>query len=134
MWGLTADLTTTQVQNSKGERNKFQHGKQKQKCCPRKRKNADLVRSVQLFLSFDQFFLLVREVDKLVQSFLVHMTVPLELHVTLLQLLEELHKDTSTCSNLHKLAWFVSSMAHFLNSCTTAHPLLHCVETAMITG
>lgn len=49
-----------------------------------------LVATVQLVLTLDQLFLLLREVDKLVQSFLVDMTVLLQLRVALLQLSEEL--------------------------------------------
>lgn len=49
-----------------------------------------LVSTVQLVLALDQLFLLLREVDKLVQSFLVDMTVLLQLRVALLQLSEQL--------------------------------------------
>lgn len=49
-----------------------------------------LVSTVQLILALDQLFLLLREVDKLVQSFLVNMTVLLQLRVALLQLSEQL--------------------------------------------
>lgn len=52
-----------------------------------------LVSTVQLVLALDQLFLLLREVDKLVQSFLVDMTVLLQLRVALLQLSEQLLKD-----------------------------------------
>lgn len=52
-----------------------------------------LVSTVQLVLALDQLFLLFREVDKLVQSFLVDMTVLLQLRVALLQLSEQLLKD-----------------------------------------
>lgn len=53
-----------------------------------------LVSTVQLVLALDQLFLLFREVDKLVQSFLVDMTVLLQLRVALLQLSEQLLKDS----------------------------------------
>lgn len=49
-----------------------------------------LVASVQLVLPLYQLLLLLGEVDKLVQSLLVHMAVLLQLRVTLLQLTEEL--------------------------------------------
>lgn len=49
-----------------------------------------LVSTVQLILALDELFLLLREVDKLVQSFLVNMTVLLQLRVALLQLSEQL--------------------------------------------
>lgn len=52
-----------------------------------------LVPTVQLVLALDQLFLLLREVDELVQSFLVDVTVLLQLRVALLQLSEQLLKD-----------------------------------------
>lgn len=48
------------------------------------------VAAVQLVLALDELFLLLGEVDKLVQSFLVDVTVLLQLGVTLLQLAEQL--------------------------------------------
>lgn len=48
------------------------------------------VATVQLVLTLDQLFLLLREVDKLVQSFLVDMAVFLQLCVALLQFSEQL--------------------------------------------
>jgi len=50
--------------------------------------------SIQLFFAFDKFRFLFCEVNKLVQGFLVHMTVLLQLLVTLIQLLEQLQYIT----------------------------------------
>lgn len=55
-----------------------------------------LVSAVQLLLPLDQLFLLLREVDELVQSFLVDVTVLLQLRVALLQLSEQLLKAKTT--------------------------------------
>jgi hypothetical protein len=49
-----------------------------------------LVGTVQFLLSLDQLLLLIGEVDKLVQSFLVDMAVFLQLSIALVQLFEEL--------------------------------------------
>lgn len=51
------------------------------------------VAAVQLVLTLDQLFLLLREVDKLVQSFLVDVAVLLQLSVALLQFSEQLLKE-----------------------------------------
>ena len=87
----------------------YRWSQQKHTAAPQKRQT-DLVSSVQLFLSFDQLLLLVGEVDKLVQSFLVHVAVALELHVTLLQLLEQLHTQ-----NPHPLGHIRSPWHSFSN-------------------
>lgn len=59
------------------------------------------VATVQLVLTLDQLFLLLREVDKLVQSFLVDMTVFLQLCVALLQFSEQLFERKKDCINIH---------------------------------
>jgi len=51
------------------------------------------VAAVQLLLALDQLLLLLREVDKLVQSLLVDVTVLLQLRVALLQLPEQLLEE-----------------------------------------
>lgn len=55
-----------------------------------------LVPAVQLLLPLDQLFLLLGEVDELVQSFLVDVAVLLQLRVALLQLSEQLLKAKAT--------------------------------------
>ena len=65
---------------------------------------AYLVRAVQLLLPFDEFFLLVGEVDELVQGLLVHVTVLLQLLVRLVQFLEQLQNKTmSTDESKHRV-------------------------------
>ena len=54
------------------------------------------MRAVQLFLSLDELFFLVGEVDVLIERFLVDVTVLLQLLIALIQLLEELKHTRST--------------------------------------
>jgi len=46
--------------------------------------------SIELLLAFDEFGLLLGEVDELVEGLLVHVAVLLQLRITLIQLLEQL--------------------------------------------
>ena len=61
------------------------------------------VRSVNFLLAFDQFFLLIGEVDELVERLLVDVAVFLQLLVTLLQLLKQLQPQQSVTSTAGKL-------------------------------
>ena len=49
-----------------------------------------LVTFVEFFFPFHQFFFLLREVNKLIQRLLVHMTVLLEFFITMMQFLPQL--------------------------------------------
>ena len=49
-----------------------------------------LMSTVQFLLPFNQLFLLVREIDKLIQGLFVHMAIPFQFLVAILKFFEEL--------------------------------------------
>lgn len=63
-----------------------------------------LVATVQFVLTLDQLLLLLRKVDELVQSFLVDVTVFLQLRVALLQFSKQLFKKKEKKKDMMKSA------------------------------